>query len=321
MTTFAQKWNTPADMVPYSNANALSVWKSWWQDIDTHFTTAGLVHTADTGQLDFTTVTTAPHATNVGYKVYAFNDALQATMPIIIKLTFGSNYMGNGDGAISSFVKVDIGTATDGAGNLSAALDITSSFPSSNNTSAGSAAPPYSTSLQNAICYNETYGFFGVQYAPGMMNPTSGSTFSQLSFFIQRSVDNTGAPTNAGFTVYMPQQTGYSNSGTISYMNSWYWNGTTAYTGQYWAQSIGNNYQHNPGSTYGGPQIQRAWNFTPTMNVVPGLLTLTVGDIPYLNEFTVTDFSVSKNFIVLSQLSGGWVDNLNNTRCLAMLFQ
>lgn len=323
MTSFAQKWNTPFDMVPYSNASALNVWKSWWQDIDAHFIASGLVAAADTGQIDFTTVTTAPLGTSVGYKVYALNDALQATMPIIIKLTFGSSYMGAATSVVASQIKVEIGSATDGAGNLTAAVDITASFPSSFNANDtdGTDGIGYGTSLQNAICYNETYGFFGVQYAPNMVTYSGGSGFSQLSFFIQRSVDVNGAPTANGFTVYMPDVSQAGVTGSTTYMSSWYFDGTTTFTGQYWAQSVGNNYQHNPGATYGGPQVQRAWTFTPLMNIVPNLLTLSTGDIPYQTEFTVTDFALSKNFIALSPYTGGWVDSLNSGRCLAMLFQ
>jgi hypothetical protein len=76
--------------------------------------TGAWVQTGDSGQINFATVT-RPLAANTkqGYALYAMNDSLQSTRPIIIKFAFGSGTSANFPGMWFS-----IGTATDGAGNF-----------------------------------------------------------------------------------------------------------------------------------------------------------------------------------------------------------
>lgn len=98
--------------VPSNNNDAN--FRSWIGFINTMMTTAGWVQTADTGQINFTTVT-APGAadTKQGYALYRMDDALQSTYPIIIKFGFGSGSTTNAPG-----LWFMVGTYTDGAGNF-----------------------------------------------------------------------------------------------------------------------------------------------------------------------------------------------------------
>lgn len=93
----------------FSNASD-ATWRAWATIVHNAIIAAGLVNTADTGQVDFTTATRS----NVGrYKMYRFNDALQGTAPIFLKVDYaispGSNTWG---------LHIAAGFATDGAGNL-----------------------------------------------------------------------------------------------------------------------------------------------------------------------------------------------------------
>lgn len=71
-----------------------------------------LTQTTDTGQVDWSTTQTKPVSGSPFYEVYRFSDALQATAPMFLRVEYGSS-------SSNPLVKVTIGTATDGAGNLS----------------------------------------------------------------------------------------------------------------------------------------------------------------------------------------------------------
>lgn len=73
-----------------------------------------LVQTADTGQLNLSTVTRPSIGTYAGYEIFRFNDALQATVPIFVKVEYGSSATAVTIPALG----VTCGSGTDGAGNL-----------------------------------------------------------------------------------------------------------------------------------------------------------------------------------------------------------
>lgn len=82
--------------------------------IMTGLTAAGLIQTADTGQLNpLTVVFPGAINTDAGYLVYRFNDTLQATRPIFLKITIGRHST-----ATNFRITWQIGTSTNGAGTL-----------------------------------------------------------------------------------------------------------------------------------------------------------------------------------------------------------
>jgi hypothetical protein len=87
--------------------------REWGSEINTALTTIGLVQTADTGQINWTTVTRAAASSDAGYEIWYMNDSLHSTKPIYIKLIYGSA------GTTSrGRLKVEVGTGSDGAGNI-----------------------------------------------------------------------------------------------------------------------------------------------------------------------------------------------------------
>lgn len=78
------------------------------------FAAVGLVKTSDTGQINWSTAT-YPGTTNTdtGYEIYRFDDALQATRPIFLKVRYGRGMVSPG-----FRMGIDWGYSTDGAGNL-----------------------------------------------------------------------------------------------------------------------------------------------------------------------------------------------------------
>lgn len=110
-----------------STANPLVLWdnrttanfRAWAQAIHDSLIAVGLVQTADTGQVTISTMalpTGSP--TFVGYEIYRFNDALQATKPVFLKIEYGA---GSANVVQGSF-RVSISNATNGAGTLNGTL-------------------------------------------------------------------------------------------------------------------------------------------------------------------------------------------------------
>lgn len=88
--------------------------RAWGSAIGTRLAAFGLVKTADTGQIDWTTVL-APVGTHsvMGYEIWRFADALQASVPVFFKIEFGSGVSIN-----NPSVHFTMSSGSDGAGTL-----------------------------------------------------------------------------------------------------------------------------------------------------------------------------------------------------------
>jgi hypothetical protein len=102
-----------ADLI-LSNSND-TLFRGWGKAISDRFTAFGWVKTADTGQIDWTTVL-APTTTNQarGYEIWRMADTLQATAPVFLKIWYGSSAWIHTGPAIW----IMLGTGSDGTGNL-----------------------------------------------------------------------------------------------------------------------------------------------------------------------------------------------------------
>ena len=108
--------NLPA----YFSSNA--DFQAWVAGIHAQLLAVGLVNTADTGQINPATVL-APASWNTiqGYEIWRFNDALQSTAPVFIKVEYGGN---GAQGATGIGMFVTVGTATNGAGTLTGTVGV-----------------------------------------------------------------------------------------------------------------------------------------------------------------------------------------------------
>lgn len=103
LTTLNAYLNTAAKMSAYI------------QEVTTRLAALGLVQTADTGQVDPATVAATTGAEQIkGYQVWRFSDAHQATMPVFIKIWYGSGV----SYPQAPGLWIQVGTGTDGVGNL-----------------------------------------------------------------------------------------------------------------------------------------------------------------------------------------------------------
>jgi hypothetical protein len=93
-----------------------ATFRTWGSGINAQLAAVGLVKTADTGQIDWTTALRPAVGVYAGYEVWRFADALQATHPVFIKIEYGI-----GGAADIPRLAVTVGAATNGAGTLSQA--------------------------------------------------------------------------------------------------------------------------------------------------------------------------------------------------------
>lgn len=87
--------------------------RTWGSAISAALNAIGLVQTGDTGQINWSTVTRASANTEAGYEMWRFDDTLQTTVPIFIRVSYRT-------GSSSSYpaLRVACGTGTNGAGSL-----------------------------------------------------------------------------------------------------------------------------------------------------------------------------------------------------------
>lgn len=154
-----------------------AAFRAWGSDLSARLAAIGLVQTADTGQIDWTSVTIpGTNNTAAGYEIWRFDDTLQGTAPIFIKLEYGrssaSNYIG---------FWVTVGTGTDGAGTITGTF--TDRLQGSTNT-----APSSGTNNSYLCCVDGHVALaFYIQNNKAL-----------LAFSVTRSCDASGTPTEDG---------------------------------------------------------------------------------------------------------------------------
>lgn len=182
--------------IPCTNATAAQ-FRAWAQFIHDSIV-LGLVNTADTGQIDLTTVA-APAASNasMGYKIYRFDDTLQATAPIFVKVEFGCAFT-----VTLPSIWITIGTGTDGAGTITGTLFIRTQRTVSGTANAGpftclgSAGPARwccamwvtaGINLPSYYSIERTVNSAGVDNSDGVVLTFCKATNDHLSYFIPYS--------------------------------------------------------------------------------------------------------------------------------------
>jgi hypothetical protein len=186
MTTVA--YSSP---IGYSTTAQL---RAWVLELHNALIAAGMVQHTDTGQVDPTTMTLAAVNVSSGYKIYRFNDSLQATAPIYIKLEFG--LVGN---ATTPGCWLTVGTGTNGSGTING-LSITR-VAIVLQVQILSETRPFLTN----ICVQD--GYLAVLHKRQSLGLTTGSNDVNFAFVVSRTVDDAGALTAEGVRVAYTQAT------------------------------------------------------------------------------------------------------------------
>lgn len=208
----------------YINTDA--EFRAWASAIDTAILGCGLVDAGDTGQINLTTVS-QPGASDtfMGYKVYAFNDVLQATLSIYLKVEFGSG--GTSD---RPALRVTVGRSTNGAGTLSGG-NVTKTLKPGGSKADGDTLPYFISGRCSGsnghlhVCVNndassDTYGYYFSIERPKTVDGTDtadGFLFCAASPFLVYAVakPSTGSGANGSGTDTWPAVC--DNGGTHDY--------------------------------------------------------------------------------------------------------
>jgi hypothetical protein len=167
-------------------------------------TSVGLTQTSDTGQINWATNTTYVNTswnTSYGYEIWSFNDSLQATAPIFIKIEYGnvSTQSGAVRGDIGTWVTV--GTGSNGAGTITGV--IFSRRMNFDPTTAG--VQILNSYFFNRVCYNPAAGVLSICFMPSCVyyNGTSHLYVPALQLIIARSCSDSGTPTGEGVLIIL----------------------------------------------------------------------------------------------------------------------
>lgn len=164
-----------------NNYSTDALYRTEITNIHNALSAVGLVQTSDTGQCNPATLTRSSSTnTVVGYEIWRFNDSLQSSYPCFIKLEYGSGLVAS----TSISVWVTVGSATDGAGNITGTMTTTRyQFFQSSITSAA----------------NYTSGISGSSSRLTMVfNPGSSSYYVAWWFSVERIQSTSGNDTNLG---------------------------------------------------------------------------------------------------------------------------
>lgn len=106
----------------YPDNSSSARFQAWGGLVSSSLAAMGLVQTSDTGQIaawSGGSAPTAPGAANTvqGYEIWRFNDALQATVPVFIKIEYGS-----GNSASNPGLWLTVGSNSNGSGTLGGQL-------------------------------------------------------------------------------------------------------------------------------------------------------------------------------------------------------
>jgi hypothetical protein len=162
-----------------SNASDAS-FRVWGKALSDALTAVGCAKTADTGQIDWATVTRAALSTYAGYEIRTLPaSALQTACPVYIKIEYGA-------GATQTYcaLRMTIGRATDGAGNLTGI------------TSSAIALVNGATSTTATDCYVSC----GDDYVSWAMWTGSTNTILQ-AFYVTRPKNSTGTALGTGVQI------------------------------------------------------------------------------------------------------------------------
>lgn len=239
----------------------IAVFKKYCKDIRDALDLA-MVRTSDTGQVDLDTIV-APSWTasevGMGYLIYRFDDALQATNPIFMRIDFNIVFWSfstsnstamQAQGAIQT--KFTFGTGTDGAGTItSPSMSVYSPFTDNDDTTTAEAASRSADRNGiNYLSYNDEQGFLffvygsGANYRIGTSNNLSNHNLAM--FCVQRTLDDRGQPDGRGFVVigrddlWQAEASNFATPKISTYLystNSWVALNATSYL----TQSTGEN--------------------------------------------------------------------------------
>ncbi len=180
MTTYA----TAIDVSAFTTD---AKFRAWVAAVHNAMAGAGFVQTADTGQINPATVLKPTAVSTVaGYEIWRFDDALQSTAPVFMKLWYSSSSVTSGNGMA---LYVHVGTGSDGAGYLTGLISNLSPGIFTSSTAVSN------TSASVMACHTAGYGMI----LPGaLVNATNNAGLCVIA----RTCNTSGTLTGEGVAIY-----------------------------------------------------------------------------------------------------------------------
>lgn len=145
MTTFVgTPYTFPNGSTPMNDTN----WRTWAPALHAALTGAGLVQTADTGQMNPASAGLPISNTDAGYLIYRFNDSLQGTNPVFLRVMPGHGTNGY------TRLRITVGQGSNGAGTITGqTATITCGSQANGAASSSSSVNDYACHTEGAACY------------------------------------------------------------------------------------------------------------------------------------------------------------------------
>lgn len=242
-------------------------------ELQAKFAAVGLVQTADTGQINAVTVL-KPTVINTaaGYDIWTFNDALQATAPVYIKVEYGVTNPSTIFG-----LWITVGTGSNGAGTL------TGTALSTRRAVASASSSGYVVGVSASyLCYKD--GSLGLVHKFGGYG-SGVNTTSQNAFYMCRTCDGAGAWTATGLAFYTRQPGGNPPTDKAVVQSLRFASTANAYTVSTGGYCIVPHAQTN--QINGDNPVYLHWMPVPEMVPVLGICTHVTAHYP-LGTFTAT---------------------------------
>ncbi|MFU4018073.1 hypothetical protein ACM7D9_03465 [Pseudomonas aeruginosa] len=290
------------DKVSWGEVNgrvdSAAAFKQWIQSMHNAILTAGLVQTADTGQLEIAGISGVPSAGDyAGYLVYRFDDSLAASKPVFIKLR---PYVGQGGGSTSLIgnVAATVGFSTDGAGNMSGIN--TGEFNFYN--SGFGAVRSFTTGATTSYAIHSEGRFALVLGINCYYN--SYNNFSMLYLDVTRTLDSAGEPTTDGVVVTR-NGVAYDSSSTIGPAAMRPAKALLKTTMGAWNQALTPFVGGQDAATAGGnTQIQRTYRLVPALVPDPALTLFWAAAFTAGDEYDIAVDGITRHYIALSVNAG-----------------
>ena len=261
-------WSTPIE----NSSDA--TFRVWGLDISTRLASAGLVQTADTGQINWVTVARPAANAYGGYEIWRFDDTAQATAPVFIKIEYGSS-----NNQTTPALRVTVSSGTNGAGTPTGIV----SSAITNYASGLLQANANITDFPSHVVHTE--GYFALVFKMGASSISAATSgfLTLFAFSVQRSVDNTGMPTSEAVMLLGcgngNQATAAPPASLLNYVSSTV---NDAVTGT----DIGFMPSKMTTSMVGpDPQIFLHWASLPKMSPLVGTATYILSEVGLNSEF------------------------------------
>ncbi len=279
--------------VDVSSFSTDAKFRTWGLAISSALTASGLTQTADTGQINWTTVLRPTAAiTKAGYEVWRFNDSLQATRPIFLKIEYGSNNHASGQ---NPGLWLTVGTATDGAGTVS-----------------GMGLPVVALFSASTVASTNTTALVGAAYstAAGAMSLLGGllamTTIHPGCWTVSRTCDSSGVPTGDGVSVSYVPSVGNVTTRSATYSPPVQY---AAFTGT----ACGVPYPAASVSSGGSVQLYKNYAWLGVLHPIMGQLSYYTTDIVAMTSFAAAPFGATSRTYLPLGVANATAFNSNNS--------